>query len=174
MTVKIVGNVPKHRNQFTDNPKTLEERFWEKVDKKSDSKCWEWTASLRSDGYGQLHYIQDGRRYCLPAHRLSWSIHFKEVPHGKQVLHRCDNPKCVNPNHLFLGTNEDNRQDMVNKKRHMFGEKHISAKLKETNILYIRRAYTNGRSLSALAREFDVYPSTIERVVKERTWRHIK
>jgi hypothetical protein len=174
MTVKIVGNVPKHRNQFSDNPKTLEERFWEKVDKKSDEECWIWKASFRSDGYGQLHYIQDDKRNCFAAHRVSWRIHYGEIPKEMCVCHVCDNPKCVNPKHLFLGTPLDNQLDMMNKHRHVFGEDHASAKLKEQNIPYIRRAYVNGRSLSALAREFDVYPSTIQRVIDGRTWRHVK
>lgn len=93
--------------------KNVEERFWSKVSKCECDKCWEWTASLNSKGYGRMN--MQGRTGL--SHRLSWLIHFSEIPDGLDVLHHCDNPKCVNPNHLFLGTHSDNMRDMVKKGR---------------------------------------------------------
>lgn len=87
--------------------------FWDKVDKKTKNKCWNWKASLQRGGYGSFHLR------CLDtarAHRVSWMIHFGKTK--LHVLHKCDNPKCVNPNHLFLGDEKKNILDMVEKGRH--------------------------------------------------------
>ena len=102
----------------TKYEKTIKERFWEKVDKKDDDQCWLWKGS--SNGiYGKLTI--NGK--SISAHRLSYEIHFGEIPdgegyHGTCVLHKCDTPLCANPNHLFLGSNLDNVQDMCKKGRH--------------------------------------------------------
>lgn len=90
---------------------TLEDRFWSKVNK--TPFCWEWTASL-SHGYGQ--FMMPNRKLNR-AHRVAWILVFGSIPLGLHVLHKCDNRKCVNPNHLFLGTNQDNIIDRVSKNR---------------------------------------------------------
>lgn len=99
--------------------KTLEERFWEKVNKTEG--CWLWTANTTKDRKGNKRYglIGAGRRGegMLYAHRVSWELHFGEVPEGMLVLHTCDTPPCVNPSHLFLGTQTVNMQDMIAKGR---------------------------------------------------------
>ena len=94
--------------------RTFEERFFDKVHK--TSSCWIWTGSKNRKGYGQMSF---GRRGTKPvqAHRASWCIHFVYLPKGLWVLHRCDNPSCVNPRHLFLGTAQDNTDDMFRKGR---------------------------------------------------------
>jgi hypothetical protein len=102
------------------NKKTLVERFWEKVSKDSDrhfaldgKKCWEWRGAL-TKGYGQFGVGGGKLQY---AHRFSWMLHNGEIPEGKCVLHKCDNPGCVNPDHLFLGSHADNMKDMASKGR---------------------------------------------------------
>ena len=93
--------------------RTIEERFWDKVVVGDD--CWEWTGCRSRFGYGM---ITTTRGHSERAHRLSWLIHFCLIPPGVCVLHHCDNPPCVNPDHLFLGTRKDNARDMAEKGRH--------------------------------------------------------
>ena len=93
----------------------LSERFWRHVDQSGD--CWVWTGSLTNGGYGHLGLGgRDGG--TDRAHRVSWRLHFGEIPSGLWVLHKCDNPPCVRPEHLFLGTHDDNMRDCVSKSRH--------------------------------------------------------
>lgn len=93
---------------------TIEGRFWRKVNKSGENGCWIWTAN-KSRGYGLI----STKKYQSPkkAHRLSWEMHHGEIPEGLEVLHKCDNPSCVNPDHLFLGTQLDNIKDAVSKNR---------------------------------------------------------
>lgn len=102
---------------------TTEERFWSAVEKRGPTECWEWKRS-RSYGYGQFKFEGGGVR----AHRYSWQLHNgKKIPNDLHVLHRCDNPPCVNPNHLFVGTPLDNTMDSVRKGRHKgFGYKDVN------------------------------------------------
>jgi len=95
--------------------KTVAERFWDKVDKTGE--CWLWTGARRR-AYG---YVGNGKGKVVDAQRLAWEITFGEIPEGLYVLHKCDNPQCVRPSHLFLGTARDNTLDMVAKGRHKGG-----------------------------------------------------
>lgn len=99
---------------------SLLQRFWSKV-KKADNGCWEWTGNKASWGYGSIY---TSRREMTRSHRLSYYIKHGPIPRGLWVLHRCDNPPCVNPDHLWLGTRNDNVTDMVEKRRHSHGEPH--------------------------------------------------
>lgn len=103
--------------------KPLQERFWDHVSKGTRDECWLWTASLnKQSGYGNIaaDFDANNGQVMLRAHRVSWEIHNGPVPEGKCVLHKCDTPYCVNPYHLFLGTQKDNSRDMVNKGRGWF------------------------------------------------------
>ena len=145
---------------------TRMQNFWEKVELIPFHSCWEWVAGKNSNGYGA--FMRNG------AHRASYELHIGPIPKGKMVLHRCDNRTCVNPDHLFLGTNDDNMKDMVKKKRQRpcRGEQNGNAKLTKEEALEIRRLYQSGlHTMKSLARMFEVRsPSTVNSVIRGGTW----
>jgi hypothetical protein len=150
----------------------LTRRFWQKVDK--TETCWNWTSSLNSKGYGQLAL----KHYPLLAHRLSYAIHRGE-PGAMYVLHRCDNPRCVNPDHLFLGTVHDNNRDMFAKGRARGGGKpgegSHNAVLTNQQVLEIRARYVPGRRGDGpkAARKYGVSVQTIHRILRRQAWSHL-
>jgi len=153
--------------------KPIQDRFWSYVNKATNNGCWEWTASTIPAGYGKIK--ADGK-YLL-AHRVSWVIHFGEIPAGDMywtmcVCHHCDNKLCVNPSHLFLGSHKDNMADMVAKGFAPRGENHGSAKLTEKQVLFIRSHYPKLTQIH-MARMFGLSQSGIGRVVRRKTWIHI-
>ena len=95
---------------------TPEERFWAKL--KTSDDCWEWQGARNNKGYGILMLKEPGKKHVArTTHRFSWELHNGPIPNGLWVLHRCDNPPCANPAHLFLGDNADNIRDMWAKGR---------------------------------------------------------
>lgn len=148
-------------------------RFWEKVNVIDAESCWEWEGSGNGEGYGRLRVSGKG----VVAHRFSWEIHFGKIDDGLFVCHHCDNPACVNPNHLFLGTNQDNMIDMVKKGRNSprRGVKNNKAKLTPDKVRKIRSLYREGElSQYAIAKMFGVGQPCIKDVVNHNTWRHIR
>jgi hypothetical protein len=133
--------------------------------------CWEWTGSL-NHGYGRFTYTKNNRRMLFCAHRVSYEIYNnKLIPKGLCVCHTCDNPKCVRPNHLFLGTHQDNMDDRRIKGRHATGEKSGMAKCNYEKINKIRILYNNGKyTYGQLSIIFGVSVSTIGRIVNNKLW----
>ena len=154
-------------------PETLMARFLEKVDK--TATCWIWRGAIESKGYGRVTV----RYRNLGAHVLSWMLHHGPIPDGLQVLHNCpdgDNPSCVNPDHLWLGTQTENIRDMFVKGRghDRRGTMHPKARLTEQQVHAIRAQYAAGNtSLYKLAAKYQVSPSTIAGIAYRRTWKHI-
>jgi hypothetical protein len=160
-------------------PAPLAERFWPKV-QKTDG-CWLWMGALSSTGYGSIY--AGGAR--VSAHCVAYELVNGPIPTGMFVLHRCDNRRCCNPAHLFLGTAADNAADMVAKGRHSHGARHAAviprgtrqhlAKLDEAKVRAIREARASeGASYAALARRFGVSPTAISRVVQGTGWTHVE
>src|SRR3954470_5960578 len=140
-------------------PRPPVERFWPKVERRGSDECWPWVGARQQTGYGILFKSSRPRRWHL-AHRLSWELHNGPIPGGLHVLHRCDNPPCVNPAHLFLGTQADNNRDRGRKGRNgghkIRGAANGRAKLSPTDVAAIRRAYGDGATQVALAARFGV------------------
>jgi hypothetical protein len=162
-------------NPGKKSPATLEERFWRNVDKKSDDECWNWKLKPGSKGYGILGAGGKGGKTLL-AHRYSYELNKGEIPKGLYVMHMCDNPRCVNPNHLVAGTPKDNTQDALNKNRlksvFVDGENHKLAKLTNEQVLYIKNN-TEIKSFK-LAEMFNVSKQIICDIRKNRRWKEIK
>ncbi len=143
-------------------------RFWEKVDKDGPvvraelGPCWVWTGAVGGDRYGRL---RDGRR-CLRSHRLSWELRFGPVPPGFFVCHSCDVRLCVNPDHLFLGTSKNNKDDCVAKERHR-------RKLTRFDVSTLRAAHSTGTSMQELADKYGVTYCAIWQAIRRITWRHV-
>jgi hypothetical protein len=153
---------------------TLKERFWAKV-QKTDG-CWWWTAGKFKNGYGSI-YGGEHRGHYRKAHRVSWEIHYGAIPDNLCVLHKCDNPPCVRPDHLFLGTQKDNVQDMFFKERdnHAQGEHVNTAKLTTAQVVEIRERYIPRKlSMKRLSREYGVGKSTIFCILKGISWEHVQ
>jgi hypothetical protein len=147
--------------------KNTEKEFWNKVDKQGNDDCWNWKAGKDDHGYGKFKF--NGHAYH--SHRLSWIFCNGNIPDKLQVLHHCDNPACVNPNHLFLGTPTDNMQDMTKKGRSMYGEKGNNAKLTWDQVQQIRERRKHGEMNCVMALEFKVNRATISRVVTGECWK---
>jgi hypothetical protein len=149
----------------------LEERFWEKVDKKGENECWNWLAFVHPTGYGKIAI----NRKMYHAHRISWELTNGKIPEGMFVLHKCDNRKCVNPDHLFLGSNKDNMKDMVNKGRGKHpdnrGERHGLHKLTEENVRKIREIYkTKVYTQEEIGNMFGIKRQQVSTIILRKTW----
>jgi hypothetical protein len=133
--------------------------------------CWEWQGQVMANGYGVVFY--DGRKRL--AHRVMYELTHGPVDNGLFCCHRCDNPRCVNPKHIFLGTHKENMADMDSKgrRRAAKGERQHKAKLTDGEVLEIRRLYAAGVTITEIARRFPVTPASIGAIVHGRTWRHL-
>jgi len=151
--------------------------FDEQVDRSGE--CWLWLSSRGLSGYGRFYVgFADGKSQWISAHRYAWERANRPLRPGEMVLHRCDTPLCVRPDHLWVGSGSDNIQDAVAKGRmagsiHGKGEAHRFAKLTADDIQRIRALTTDGLSRADIARRFGVDPSQISRIVHGQRWNHI-
>jgi hypothetical protein len=145
------------------------EKFWKKTDKRSDNECWVFLGAKDKDGYGQ--FWDGDNKIMTRAHVFSAKIHLGNKPNNMCVCHKCDNPICVNPNHLFFGTALDNQNDKMTKNRHAKGESQGHSKLTNEQIAEIRlRANDNYK---VLCEEFNIVPSTVYRIWHKESWKHL-
>jgi hypothetical protein len=153
---KCFGFVPLTKNLFKSN-----------IDKLNG--CWIWKGGKDKDGYGKITLNYKSKR----AHRVSYELFKGDIPPGKLVLHLCDNPSCVNPNHLRLGTTIDNVNDRENKGRGLKGEKHHQSKLTERDVIEIRKKINEGVRNRDLVKEYNVKPCTISAIKCNINWTHL-
>lgn len=150
-----------------ENP--LADRFWAKVSKTDN--CWFWVGQISNTGYGRI----DGREKPLAAHRISWELHYGLIPENCHVLHRCDNKKCVNPEHLFLGDQRDNNNDKMSKERQGRGVMMPQAKLTDNIVRRLRKRYFNGGvTQQQLADEVGICIGRMNWVLRNKAWRHVQ
>lgn len=146
------------------------ERFERAVGEEDASGCWNWMKCCCSRGYGQFCCRVDGQWKIVVAHRVAWTIANGPVPHGLLVLHRCDNKRCVRPEHLFLGTQADNMRDMIEKGRAAQGERQANAKLTTEMVLEIRKMLAKKVPQSQIGQRFGVEQCCISRISTGQRW----
>lgn len=138
-----------------------------KIDKKTN--CWNYTMYKDKRGYGRTTY--KNKTWLL--HRLSYYLFRGKFKKDKYICHKCDNTSCINPDHLFVGTQKDNMQDMISKGRDGFGENHPCAKLNEKQVKDIRKKIKFGLSLREIAKQYDVNFTSIRSIKHYRAWKYI-
>jgi hypothetical protein len=147
------------------DPKVIE-RFWSKVEK-TEGGCWIWKAARNYLGYGRFKHEGVHTR----AHRFAWIATHGEPQPGMLVCHKCDNPPCCNPEHLFVGTAADNCADKISKNRHRAGPG--NPKLTAEQVIEARRRHANGESYRKLAAHFGVYIDTMRNAIRGFSWSHL-
>lgn len=150
-------------------------RFFSKVLMDDGEKCWEWQAHKNRFGYGRFDLRgKDGKWFKRVAHRVAYELFFGDVPDGFELMHKCDNPSCVNPNHLLVGTHSQNMQDCAKKGRNVIfcGENNHNSKLSLGDVMEIRKLWSSGEySKRELGEKFGVSPTQISNVVLGRQWK---
>ena len=154
-------------------PSTAKNRFYSKVRLPSrEDGCMEWAGSLiNKDGYGGFHAING--KY-MSTHRYSYILHHGEIPKNICVLHKCDNPICVRPDHLFLGTQVENIIDRISKGRTAKGVSKIASKLDDEKVREIRNLIEKGLPLIDIAKTFNVSDTTVYNIKINKIWKHVK
>lgn len=147
--------------------KSLAYKVWNRANRQHPDDCWEWMGHIGRTGYGILKH--EGRPQL--AHRLVFQLAGRDLPPDMCACHTCDNRKCINPNHLFVGSSTDNNRDRDSKGRQAKGERGGRAKLTEKQVIEIRQRQSNGEKIASLSREFGVSWAAIKFVVNGTNWR---
>jgi hypothetical protein len=145
------------------------ERIESKVHRITESGCWVWMGATQVRGYGEI--ITRNRK--LLAHRASYEVFVGPIPKGMYVCHACDNVYCVNPNHLFLGTQKQNLQDMKAKGRSTWGERNPRAKLKMEQVVLIKEMLKNKSPVKEIAEKFNVSEGAIRSIKEGKNWSYV-
>jgi hypothetical protein len=157
---------------------TLQDRFEAKYQPEPTTGCWLWTAATKEHGYGVIG-LGSRSEGTIKAHRLSYILHKGQIPEGKIVMHTCNNPSCVNPDHLVAGTHKDNSGYMVANNRHKMpdnnGEKSPAAKITEAQAKEVLEAYPSRKkgTGTALAKKLGVHKSTIYQIWAGNNWKQL-
>jgi hypothetical protein len=159
------------------------ERFWPKVDKRTPDECWPWVSTKDRDGYGQFGVMLYHKGWWqLRAHVVSFNFATGLWPDkGQEICHSCDNPSCVNPAHLFLGSPKVNKQDSIKKRRHAYGERHGMHKLTEEQVRAIKHEYfclpsgPSGRrtGITELAEKYGINKNHVTSIGRGRAWKYL-
>jgi hypothetical protein len=144
--------------------RNIKERFWEKVNK--TDTCWLWKSNISISGYGLFKVTKNLSQKNISAHRFSWELHYGPIPKGLCVCHHCDVRNCVNPVHLFLGTQDDNMKDCIKKER-------MNRKLTKEKVISIRKDIKDGLLFKDIARKYDVSSSMISCISRNITWKWV-
>ena len=171
---------------YRRSPESIAERFWAKADKNGPvpphrpelGQCWMWTGHREKRGTGYGHFSparRSGGGHSIRAHRFSYELTYGEIDDSMCVLHRCDNPPCCNPAHLFLGTHADNASDKVSKGRACRGETHGRRRLSAETVLEIRALYAAGGICHReISERFTVSQGQVSNILSRKSWAHLK
>lgn len=147
----------------------IDERFWGKVERAGENDCWNWAGALDSSGYGSFNAGK-----VIGAHRMAYSLEIGEIPGGLHVCHHCDNRRCCNPKHFFIGTNDDNHRDKITKGRQAKGERAGCVSLTEAQVRIFRDTIRSGVTIAELVRGSGVPHCTVYSAVYGVTWKHVE
>lgn len=160
-------------NSLIFNNKNDYIRFWSKVNVLGENDCWEWKLSLDPDGYGRFRL--NGKK--RGSHRVSYANAFGEIPYGKIICHSCNNPPCVNPNHLYAGTQKDNTRDSIDAGTLWFskayGEKCPNAKLSNKDVYIIRDMLNKGISVKEISKKYNITDGAIYSIKNKTRWKKV-
>lgn len=162
------------RSAFAQSQAEQMRRFILRLPANRTGGCWEWQGNIGAYGYGLFSAYKDGRHYTARAHRFSYEAFVGVIPDNMVVMHTCDNPACVRPDHLQVGTNRENSEDMVQKGRQARGERNAVTRLTAVDVLNIRAKFgTPGVTYRTLATEYSMSIRGIAGILRRETWRHI-
>lgn len=151
------------------------QRFWSKVHRQGPQGCWLWMGKPAGDGYGRIQITRNGVGRSHRAHRIAYLLTHGHLDRNKLVCHTCDDPMCVNPGHLFLGTEKDNMRDKMRKGRHRagVGVKNGNARLCPRSVRWIRRMVAAGHLRAEVGQTLGVSRQCIDDIVNRRNWGHV-